>query len=84
MITSTVKPPETQTSNPRYPYLGIFKLHKDRNGVDSTIVLFYTKDKGILLSDNSLASYKGGPDGMWCEANFMPFDGEITLKNTYE
>ncbi len=56
---------------PKYPYIGISK--------NKTIILFVGTNLGTVLESNQWPI--GNYSYHWCEEDFKPFEGEITLSN---
>lgn len=58
-----------------YPYLGV-------NRGDKTIVLFWTRNAGVVIK-SGISKYKIGHTALtWLEGNFDIYGGAVELKNT--
>ena len=68
MIEVDLKPTETMQ---KYPYIGV---------LDIIIVLFVSPGRGIALRHPN-PTYKVAISGDWGEERFVPYEGEIILKN---
>ena len=74
-VKGKLKPNEDNVE--KYPYIGVSSNNK--------IVLFISKDTGIIIVKNNVDQYFnhiGFYSNHWVEESFEKFNGEIVLKNT--
>lgn len=62
-----------------YPYLGISK-EISYNNINPLIVLFTGDRKGVAISNICHPHKLGDYSDQWCENNFIPYNGIITIE----
>ena len=73
----TAAVPMAILSHTKYPYLGEYN-----NGVDTTIVLFNSKNTGMVVhADNNQKHTIGDYLTNWVESNFVPCSKVVTISN---
>lgn len=68
------------TAKRNYPYLGISKEVSFHN-INPIIVLFIGERKGTVVANVSHPHKLGDYSDQWCENNFIPYNGIVTIES---
>lgn len=68
---------QTETKKIKYPYVGIYISEVDQR---TTIVLFTSRNTGIVLHSDHSNNFVGRHSYDWAEYGFTPFVGNVKIK----